>query len=88
MQATQQARPGRCEGGPLDGRDFTSRRSAGFVIIRKGGDWQAWWYRTSADGTRHQARGPEDITRDEARALAADTQWDVVAYDPERMGPW
>jgi hypothetical protein len=88
MQARERVWTGRCTGGPLDGTDFTSRRPVGFVIIRKGGQWSSWWYRTSADGTRHQARGPEPITRDEARALAQDTQWDVVAYDPERMGPW
>jgi hypothetical protein len=88
MAAHERASTGRCEGGPLDGRQFTSRRPAGFVIIRKGGEWQAWWYRASGEGTRFTARGPEPITRTEARALATDEQWDVVAYDPERMGPW
>jgi hypothetical protein len=78
-----------CHGGPLDGRTFASRSPRGFVIVRKGPTWEAWWYDT--DGAiRHRAQhsAAHPITREEVRGLANGGAWDVIAYDPDRMAPW
>jgi hypothetical protein len=78
----------RCRGGPLDGRECVTRFPDGFVLIRKGAQWWAWWYRVGADRSAHADREPEAIARERVREVANGERFDVIAYDPQRMAPW
>lgn len=79
-----------CIGGPLDGQSFASRYPGGFVVVRRGDPSQqsmSWAYRTKQG--QHVAHAvPRPVTLSDVRHIAEATDFDVVAYDPERMWPW
>lgn len=73
-------------GGPLDGLDVPCRNPIGLVLGNKPAG-EVLLYKRRAD--RLVAEG-EIQDQDETGILRAmnEDRWDVLAYDPERMGPW
>lgn len=74
-----------CSGGPLDGQQFTSRFPKGFLVVNRP---QAEVVVYDWNGITFVARLREtESVRGRYRA-ALEPNYDVVAYDAERMGPW
>lgn len=73
-------------GGPLDGMDVPCRDPQGLVLGNKPAG-EVLIYKKRAN--RLVAEGGIQ-EQDEAKILRAanEDRYDVLAYDPERMGPW
>lgn len=74
-----------CVGGPLDGMEVPCRFPAGLVLGSKPAG-EVLVYDRRAD--RLVAR--DIVPQDEVKIIraASEDRYDVLAYDPERMGPW
>lgn len=81
----------RGHGGPLDGVEFTSRYPKGVVVVNRRArqvviyDWNGITLAARNNGRPELelTAGPKNRYR-----AALEPNYDVVAYDPERMGPW
>lgn len=75
-----------CQGGPLSGQQVPVRFPLGFILVNRPVG-QVIIYRVNALGIC-QARDAVTEHVLKRRLAALRDEWDVIAYDPERMGPW
>ena len=77
-----------CHGGPLDGQTFTSRCPKGFLVVNRPVT-QVVIYDFTGIAFAARPVETEHVRGDKNRYRAAlEPNYDVVAYDPERMGSW
>lgn len=86
-----------CIGGPMHNMQFTSRFPKGFLVVnRPAGQVALYDYVENSDTfvvrvdlEAHDWRLPERVGADKNRYRAAlEPNYDVIAYDAERMGDW
>jgi hypothetical protein len=76
---------GQCVGGPMDGMAGQSRFSKGFVLVHKE-DQEVYVYDAVEDVFK--ARKADALDDQKIAKAAAESKYDVRAYDAETMGEW